>query len=341
MKIIDLRSDTVTQPTEAMRNVMAAAPVGDDVYAEDPTINRLQELAAEMTGKEAGLFLPSGTMSNLVALLAHCGRGDEYIVGQQAHTYKYEGGGAAALGGIVPQPLDFAADGTLNLDEVKAAIKPADHHFAVSRLLAIENTQAGKVLPHAYHADAARLAAEHDLILHLDGARLFNAAVASNIALEEITKFYDSVSLCLSKGLGAPVGSVLVGSAELIDKAHRWRKICGGGMRQAGIVAAAGIYALNNNVERLAIDHANAQNLAEGLREIEAFKIDMQTVQSNMVFIDCGQELQDELIPYLREQGILVGGYGQLRLVTHLDIATTDIPTIIGCFKSFFDQREK
>lgn len=338
MKIIDLRSDTVTQPTEAMREVMAAAAVGDDVYAEDPTINRLEMLAAEMSGKEAGLFLPSGTMSNLVALLAHCGRGDEYIVGQQAHTYKYEGGGAAALGGIVPQPLDFEPDGTLNLERVRETIKPADHHFAVSRLLAIENTQAGKVLPHAYHESAARLTAEHGLTLHLDGARLFNAAVASNVELKEITRHYDSVSLCLSKGLGAPVGSVLVGTAELIDEAHRWRKICGGGMRQAGIVAAAAIYALEENVERLSIDHANARRLAEGLQEIEAFTINMQDVQSNMVFIDCDQALQAELVPYLKEHGVLIGGYGQLRLVTHLDIVPTDIPTVIGCFKSFFTQ---
>lgn len=336
MRIIDLRSDTVTRPTDAMRAVMADAAVGDDVYAEDPTVNRLEDLAAEMTGKEAGLFLPSGTMSNLVALLAHCGRGDEYIVGQQAHTYKYEGGGAAALGGIVPQPLDFEADGTLDLEQVRAAIKPADHHFAVSRLLCIENSQAGKVLPHTYHAAAARLASEHNLALHLDGARVFNAAVASKVAVEEITRHYDSVSICLSKGLGAPVGSVLVGSASLIDSAHRWRKTCGGGMRQAGIVAAAGICALNENVERLAIDHANARILAEGLMTIEAFTIELDKVQSNMVFIDCAQKLQDELIPYLRERGVLIGGYGQLRLVTHLDIEPTDIPIVIGCFKSFF-----
>ena len=329
----------MTLPTVAMREVMSSAAVGDDVYSEDPTVNRLQALAAEMSGKEAGLFLPSGTMSNLVALLAHCGRGDEYIVGQQAHTYKYEGGGAAALGGIVPQPLDFEPDGTLDLDKVRAAIKPDDHHFAVSRLLCVENTQGGKVLPHDYHAAAARLAAEKSLVLHLDGARVFNAAVASKVSLEEITRHYDSVSLCLSKGLGAPVGSVLVGTADLIDKAHRWRKVCGGGMRQAGILAAAGIFALDEHVERLAIDHANARKLAEGLAEIEAFEIDLDKVQSNMVFIDCAQKLQDELIPYLHEQGILVGGYGQLRLVTHLDIEMTDIPTIVGCIKSFFVQR--
>jgi threonine aldolase len=340
MKVIDLRSDTVTQPTEAMRAVMADAPVGDDVYAEDPTVNRLQQCMAELTGKEAGLFLPSGTMSNLIALLAHCGRGDEYIVGQQAHTYKYEGGGAAALGGIVPQPLDFEPDGTLDLERVRTAIKPADHHFAVSRLLAIENTQAGKVLPHAYHAAASQFAKANGLALHLDGARLFNAAVASKLPVESITRHYDTVSICLSKGLGAPVGSVLVGSFALIDAAHRWRKICGGGMRQAGMLAAAGLYALDEMVERLTIDHINARKLAEGLQTIEEFSIDLATVQSNMVFIDCAPELRAELIPYLHERGVLVGGYGQLRLVTHLDIATTDIPTVIGCFQSFFTQRK-
>lgn len=336
MKIIDLRSDTVTRPSAAMREVMVSAIVGDDVYGEDPTVNRLQEMAAEQAGKQAGLFLPSGTMSNLVALLAHCGRGDEYIVGQQAHTYKYEGGGAAALGGIVPQPLDFEPDGTLDLDRVRSAIKPHDHHFAVSRLLCLENTQGGKVLPHEYHAQAAQLATEHGLLLHLDGARLFNAAIAAKVSLEAIARHYDSVSICLSKGLGAPVGSVLVGSRELIEAAHRWRKVCGGGMRQAGSLAAAGIYALENNVERLALDHAHARLLAEGLQAIDAFTIDLQAVQSNMVFIDCARELLDELVPYLRERGILVGGYGQLRLVTHLDIEATDIPTVIGCFKSFF-----
>jgi threonine aldolase len=340
MRIIDLRSDTVTRPTAAMREVMSAVPLGDDVYAEDPTVNRLQEKVAELTGKEAGLFLPSGTMSNLVALLAHCGRGDEYIVGQQAHAYKYEGGGAAAFGGIVPQPLDFQPDGTLDLDQVRLAIKPRDHHFAVSRLLCIENSQAGRVLPHAYHAQVALFAAEHGLSLHLDGARLFNAAIAANVSLEEITRHYDTVSICLSKGLGATVGSVLVGSADMIESAHRWRKVCGGGMRQAGMLAGAGIYALDEQVERLAIDHANARKLAEGLMQIEAFTIDLHAVQSNMVFIDCAQTLQDELIPYLRERGILVGGYGRLRLVTHLDVATTDIPTVIGCFKSFFADRE-
>lgn len=338
MKFIDLRSDTVTRPCVAMLKVMAAADVGDDVYAEDLTVNRLQAKAAELAGKEAGLFLPSGTMSNLVALLAHCGRGDEYIVGQQAHTYKYEGGGAAALGGIVPQPLDFDPDGTLDLDQVRKAIKPDDHHFAVSRLLCIENSQGGRVLPHSYHGDAAEVAKEHGLALHLDGARLFNAAVASKVALEEITRHYDSVSICLSKGLGAPVGSVLVGSSALIDSAHRWRKVCGGGMRQAGIIAAAGIHALDENVERLEIDHANARMLAEGLLAIEEFSIDLTMVQSNMVFIDCAQGLRDRLVPYLHEHGILVGGYGQLRLVTHLDIETTDIPTVIGCFKSYFSQ---
>ena len=336
MKIIDLRSDTVTRPTTAMRNAMAAAEVGDDVYGEDPAVNRLQDSAAALTGKQAALFVPSGTMSNLIALLSHCQRGDEYIVGQQAHTYKYEGGGAAVFGSIQPQPLDFSADGSLCLEKIKAAIKPKDAHFANTRLLALENTQAGKVLSLEYQARAAQLCRDNNLILHLDGARVCNAAVALGVTLKEICQHYASVSICLSKGLGAPVGSLLVGSHDLIQVAHRWRKVCGGGMRQAGVLAAAGSIALHDQLQRLAIDHDTARRLAEGLSAIDELSIDLSIVQTNMVFIDCAPELQQSLKDFLQMRGVLIGGYGNLRLVTHLDIDGEDIPTVVAAFKKFF-----
>ena len=234
MTVIDLRSDTVTQPTTGMREAMANAPMGDDVYGEDPSVNKLESELALRLGFAKALFVPTGTMSNLLALMAHCARGDEYIVGQQAHTYKYEGGGAAVLGSIQPQPLEVQADGSLDLDQVAAAIKPDDFHFARTRLLALENTMQGKVLPLEYLAAASRLTREHGLALHLDGARLYNAAVKLGVDAGDITRHFDSVSVCLSKGLGAPVGSVLCGTADLIGKARRLRKMVGGGMRQAG-----------------------------------------------------------------------------------------------------------
>ena len=336
MKIIDLRSDTVTRPSVAMRKAMESAEVGDDVYGEDPTVNKLQEYAAGLIGMQAALFVPSGTMSNLIALLSHCQRGDEYIVGQQAHTYKYEGGGAAVLGSIQPQPLDFKADGSLCLEQVKAAIKPKDAHFANTRLLALENTQGGKVLPLDYQAGAARLCRANNLILHLDGARVCNAAVALGVPLAAICRHYDSVSLCLSKGLGAPVGSLLIGSYDFIQTAHRWRKVCGGGMRQAGVLAAAGYIALRDQLQRLADDHERAHKLAEGLSAIDELSIDLPSVQSNMVFIDCAPELQQPLKDFLQTRGVLIGGYGNLRLVTHRDVAAEDIPVVVAAFKQFF-----
>lgn len=339
MRIIDLRSDTVTKPTEAMRLAMTSAEVGDDVYGEDPSVNKLQELAAEMSGKEAALLLPSGTMSNLVALLSHCQRGEEYIVGQQAHTYKYEGGGAAVLGSIQPQPLDLEPDGSLDLGRIRGAIKPRDAHFAITRLVCLENTQGGKVLPLEYQAAAARLCRDNSLALHLDGARICNAAVAQRVPIETICRHYDSVSICLSKGLGAPIGSVLVGTQEFIQQAHRWRKMCGGGMRQAGIIAEAGFYALKHQVARLEHDHALAHELAEGLSGIEGLRIDLPSIQTNMVFVDCAPELQAPLKDYLHERGILVGGYGNLRLVTHLDIHPDDVPVVVESFKAFFSAR--
>ncbi len=335
MKIIDLRSDTVTRPTETMRRAMFAAELGDDVYGEDPTVNRLQELVAGMAGKEAALFVPSGTQGNLLAILSHCQRGEEYIAGQQAHCYRYEAGGAAVFGGVQPQPIDFEVNGSLDLAKVATAIKPIDDHFAVTRLLCLENTRGGRVLPLDYQAEASRFARERGLKLHLDGARVFNAAVSQQVPLAQIAQYYDSVSICLSKGLGAPVGSVLVGSDELIARARRWRKMAGGGMRQAGVLAAAGIHALENNVERLAEDHRNAGELAAGLSGVDGLDVDMDAVQTNMVFVTMNPERQARLLDYLKERGILAGGYGQLRLVTHHDFDAADIPAVIAAFKAF------
>ncbi len=336
MKEIDLRSDTVTRPTPAMRAAMAAAEVGDDVYGEDPTVNRLESLAAEMLGKKAALFVPTGTQSNLLGVMAHCERGDEYIVGQQAHTYKYEGGGAAVLGSIQPQPLEFEADGTLDLDRVAAAIKPDDSHFARTRLLCLENTQGGKVLPLDYFERAHAFARAHGLGLHLDGARLFNAAVAQKVEAREIARWFDTVSVCLSKGLGAPVGSVLCGSAAHIAKARRWRKVLGGGMRQAGVLAAAGIYALEHHVERMARDHANARRLAHGLGAVDALAVDVRAVQTNMVFVDIPPQRADALRTHLHERGVRIGSGSHVRLVTHLDIDEDDVDAVVSAIGDFF-----
>ncbi|MDF3935731.1 low-specificity L-threonine aldolase [Pseudomonas citronellolis] len=331
MPVIDLRSDTVTQPSAGMREAMARAELGDDVYGEDPTVNRLEASLAERLGFAAGLFVPTGTMSNLLGLMAHCGRGDEYIVGQQAHTYKYEGGGAAVLGSIQPQPIDGEADGSLDLGKVEAAIKQDDFHFARTRLLALENTMQGKVLPQAYLAAARELTRRRGLGLHLDGARLYNAAVKLGVDAGEITRHFDSVSVCLSKGLGAPVGSVLCGSAELIGTARRLRKMVGGGMRQAGGLAAAGLYALDHQVERLAEDHANAEALGRGLAELGYA---VEPVQTNMVYVAAGEHAE-ALRDFLAERGIRVSAAARLRLVTHLDVKTADIPSILEAFAAF------
>jgi len=331
MPVIDLRSDTVTQPTSGMREAMLNAELGDDVYGEDPTVNRLEQRLSEQLGFAAALFVPTGTMSNLLGLMAHCARGDEYIVGQQAHTYKYEGGGAAVLGSIQPQPLDNETDGSLDLSRVEAAIKPDDFHFARTRLLALENTMQGKVLPLSYLAAARELTRKRGLALHLDGARLFNASVKLGVEARAITEHFDSVSVCLSKGLGAPVGSVLCGSAELIDQARRLRKMVGGGMRQAGILAAAGLYALEHQVERLAEDHANAAQLAEGLRELG---FEVESVQTNMVYVQIGQSAE-ALKGFLAERGIKISAASRLRLVTHLDVSSADITKVIEAFAAF------
>ena len=335
-RIIDLRSDTVTRPTASMREAMARAEVGDDVYGEDPTVNRLQSLAADMLGKEAALFASSGTQSNLLAVMSHCERGDEYIVGQQAHTYRYEGGGAAVFGSIQPQPLDFQEGGALDLREVERAIKPNDFHFARTRLLCLENTRGGNVLPLDYLAEAAALAREHNLSTHLDGARVFNASVKLGVPVKEIAQHFHTVSFCLSKGLGAPVGSILAGPKELVDKARRWRKVLGGGMRQAGILAAAGITALTDHVDRLAEDHANAGRLAEGLAEIEELGINPKKVQTNMLFFSLEKSRFASLQQDMKNQGILIGGRDMVRLVTHLDVTRDDVEKVIHAFKEHF-----
>ncbi|MCF6179582.1 MAG: low-specificity L-threonine aldolase [Geopsychrobacter sp.] len=339
MKRIDLRSDTVTLPSAAMRRVMAAAEVGDDVYGEDPTVNRLEALVVEMTATDAALFVPSGTQSNLLALLAHCQRGDEYITGQQAHNYRYEGGGAAIFGGIQPQPLEFSADGSLDLQLVKSYIKPDDSHYARTALLSLENTQAGKALPLEYLSAARVFVDQHRLGLHLDGARAFNAAAYHQCSIAEISRPFDTVSLCLSKGLGAPVGSVLCGRRELIQAARRWRKVVGGGMRQAGIMAAAGIYALENNIERLKEDHQNAELLAAGLRGIDALDVQREEHQTNMVFIQLPAERSEALQAYLSTQQILIGAGERVRLVTHLDVTADDVERVVGEVKSFLQRR--
>ena len=341
MKVIDLRSDTVTKPTAEMRAAMLAAEVGDDVYGEDPTVNRLEALAAATLGKEAALFVCSGTQSNLLALLSHCERGDEYIVGQQGHTYKYEGGGAAVLGSIQPQPLDYEADGSLDLGRVESAIKPDDPHFAKTKLLCLENTQGGKVLPLEYLKRAQEFTRARGLGLHLDGARIFNAAVHLKVPVTEVSRYFDSVSVCLSKGLGAPVGSVLCGTKALVAKARRWRKVVGGGMRQAGVLAAAGIYALENNVERLATDHENARALARALSGIEGVVVAPNGAQTNMLYINVEPQRSVRMREYLKSQGILISGQGSIRLVTHLDIDRADVDRVAASVKEFFTAAAK
>ncbi|WP_300657365.1 low-specificity L-threonine aldolase [Pseudomonas sp.] len=331
MAVIDLRSDTVTQPTPGMREAMLAAKLGDDVYGEDPTVNRLEQYLAAELGFARALFVPTGTMSNLLGLMAHCERGDEYIVGQQAHTYKYEGGGAAVLGSIQPQPIEGEADGSLDLAKVEAAIKQDDFHFARTRLLALENTMQGKVLPLTYLAAARELTRRRGLALHLDGARLYNAAVRQGVPARDITRHFDSVSVCLSKGLGAPVGSVLCGSDELIGKARRWRKVVGGGMRQSGVLAAAGLYALEHQVARLAEDHANAERLADGLRGLGYA---VEPVQTNMVYAQVGEQA-GALQAFCAERGIKLTAASRLRMVTHLDVSAEDIERVLEAFSAF------
>ena len=346
MKMIDLRSDTVTQPTAAMREVMASAPVGDDVFGDDPTVNALQDKMAAMLGFEAALFVPTGTQSNLCAILSHCQRGEEFIAGQYSHTYRWEGGGAAVFGSVQPQPVAHQPDGTLALADIEAAIKPDDAHFAVTRMLTLENTWGGMVLPHSYVEAATALAAKRGLTRHLDGARLFNAAAhqapsTEAPVLEEARRMaqcFDSVSVCLSKGLGAPVGSVLCGSRAFIARAHRVRKMAGGGMRQAGILAAAGIHALDHHVERLRDDHVLAKRLAKGLQGLPGVLV--QEPQTNIVFMDLAEPARahaEQLLPYLRAQGVLANGLYRIRFVTHMDVDEKGVDHAVAVMRDFFN----
>ncbi len=330
--MIDLRSDTVTRPSQAMLSAMMAAETGDDVYGDDPTVNALEAKAAQLTGKEAALFLPTGTQANLIALLCHCQRGEEYIVGQLAHNYKYEAGGAAVLGSIQPQPILAAADGTLPLDVVAQFIKPDDFHFAMTRLLSLENTHNGKVLPIAYLKDAWEFTRQHKLALHVDGARIFNASVALGVELEALTRYCDTLTICLSKGLGTPVGSLLCGSAEYIQRARRWRKMTGGAMRQSGILAAAGLYALEHNVARLKDDHDNAAWLAE---QLKAIGVDVSRQDTNMVFVRLPDAQIEPLKAWMKQHNILISTGAVTRLVTHLDIDRHALETLVAQWKAF------
>jgi threonine aldolase len=330
--VIDLRSDTVTRPTSGMRAAMAAAEVGDDVFGDDPTVNRLQAVAAERFGFESGLFFPTGTQSNLAALMAHCGRGDEFLVGQEAHVYKYEQGGAAVLGSIQPQPLEHEAHGGIALERIAAAIKADDDHFARTRLLALENTIGGRVLPMDYQREATQFAHSRGLATHLDGARIFNVIVKLGVDERRSVAGFDSVSICLSKGLGAPAGSILVGSRNFIADARRWRKALGGGMRQSGVLAAAGLYALENHVERLAEDHANAHDLAAGLRLIG---LTVAPTQTNAVYVDIAPEHVEGLKSRLGSRGILATVAPRTRLMTHMDVSRTQIDAVLRVFREY------
>jgi threonine aldolase len=332
--VIDLRSDTVTRPGPAMRAAMAVAEVGDDVFGDDPTVLRLQDRMAALFGCEAALFFPSGTQSNLAALMSHCQRGEEYIVGQEAHTYRYEAGGGAVLGSIQPQPLANRPDGSLDLAEVAAAIKPDDPHFARTRLVALENTIGGRVLARTYLDAATVLARARGLSTHLDGARIFNAAVKLGMPVAELCRGFDSVSVCLSKGLGAPAGTVLVGTRPVIERARRARKILGGAMRQAGIIAAAGLYALEHHVERLAEDHANAERLAAGLAAIRG--VEVEPPQTNMVFVRIPADRTGALKAHLEAAGVLALVGPRTRLATHLDVAADGIDRAVAAFRDFF-----
>ncbi len=333
--MIDLRSDTVTRPGAAMRKAMAEAEVGDDVFGEDPTVNRLQDELAQRAGMEAALFLPSGTQSNLVALLTHCGRGDEYIVGQHAHTYMFEGGGAAVLGGIQPQPLDFDEQGRLPLDSVAAAIKPQDDHFARTRLLCLENTVGGKVLPMDYLGEMAKFVRDKQLGYHLDGARVFHAVVEQNVSLADITAGFDSVSICLSKGLGAPAGSVLCSSRDFIEQAHRWRKVTGGGMRQAGILAAAGLYALQHHVARLEEDHAKAKLFAKLVGAQTGLTV--TGPYTNMLFVDAPGLDVPGLVEFMARHDVLFYAMRPVRLVFHMDVSEQAVKQVAELLLEYLD----
>ncbi|HDY7522524.1 TPA: low-specificity L-threonine aldolase [Vibrio vulnificus] len=333
---MDFRSDTVTRPTPAMREAMANAIVGDDVYGDDPTVNELEAFAAKEAGFEAALFTTSGTQANLLGLMAHCERGDEYLCGQQAHNYRYEAGGAAVLGSIQPQPIENNPDGTLPFDKLTAAIKPDDSHFARTKLLSLENTINGKVLPLSYLQEARAFVNKHNLKLHLDGARVYNAATALDVPVRDIAQYFDSMTICLSKGLGAPVGSLLLGSKEYIAKARRLRKMVGGGMRQAGILAAAGKLALTEQVAQLKVDHANAKALAQGLSELPGVHVNPDFVQTNIVFAKLDDNVDiDAIAQKLAEESIIITPGNPIRFVTHKDISRQDIDLFLEKLRFF------
>ncbi|OEE77537.1 low-specificity L-threonine aldolase [Enterovibrio norvegicus FF-162] len=333
--MIDFRSDTVTQPDQKMRDAMANAPVGDDVYGDDPTVNELERWAAERHGFESAVFTSSGTQANLLGILAHCDRGDEYLCGQQAHNYKYEAGGAAVLGSVQPQPIENNKDGTLCFEKLASAVKPDDVHFARTTLLSLENTIGGKVLPMSYLAQAREFANQHKLKLHLDGARVYNASVALEVDIKEISQHFDSMTICLSKGLGAPIGSLLLGDADYIQRARRLRKMVGGGMRQAGILSAAGMIALTENVERLKDDHDNARYLSENLGAIQGFNTFIYPVQTNIVYADVASHIDIHAIAsQLKEHGILVSpAHKAMRFVTHKDVTKADIDKLLSAIE--------
>ena len=329
--MIDLRSDTVTRPSPEMLDAMLTAQTGDDVYGEDPTVNALEQLAAEMTGKESALFVASGTQGNLLALLSHCERGEEYIAGQDSHTYRFEAGGGAVLGSIQPRPIPFNEGGELDLVQLEQAIKPDDFHFARTRLVCLENTQAGKPLSLDYLASFSDLIDSRGLRKHLDGARVFNAAVCQCVDVTAITRYFDTISICLSKGLAAPVGSVLVGDSATIATARRWRKMLGGGMRQAGILAAAGIYALENNVERLKDDHDHAAAIGAALNDLSKFALKATPI-TNMVMLDLAPSMFQELKKFMADNGVTLSGQ---RWVTHRDVSADDVTNVIALCREF------
>ena len=336
---IDLRSDTVTKPTPAMRKAMAEAEVGDDVFGEDPTVNALQEKVADILGKEASIFVPSGTMANQLAIKSHTQPGDEVIIEATAHTYNFEGGASAALSGIQFYCLR-GSRGILEASQIEEAIRPDDHHFPVTRLICLENTHnrgGGSIYPIENISQISRFAKSKGLLLHLDGARLWNASVASGIKPREYARWADSVSVCLSKGLGAPIGSLVAGTKTFIDRVHRFRKMFGGGMRQAGIIAAAGIYALDHHIDRLKEDHQHAKRLALGLKEIKGVSIEPEEVETNILIFDVAEtkmtptQIRDEM----KKEGILIHAVGktQIRLVTHLDVSKEDIEAALKAFR--------
>ena len=344
MEWIDLRSDTVTEPTPEMREAMANAELGDDVYGEDPTVNHLQELSAQMLGKEAALFVPSGTMGNLAAILAHCARGDEILIGDRSHTYLYEAGGVSALGGIHTFVVKNRDDGTVPHDEIEAAIRADDDHFPITSLICLENTHnrcGGSVLSVDYIQDVGRIAKEHGLGLHIDGARIFNAAVALDVSPAELVASADSVTFCLSKGLCAPAGSVICGEKAFIQKAHRARKMLGGGMRQAGVLAAAGVVALESMVDRLREDHIKARRLAETLVELPGISLDYETPATNMIFLKLGDEAPisgEDLVRRFADKGIRINASpsGQMRLVMHYWVDDEALAQVTDAFKELF-----